>query len=168
MANVFNPGGAAQPFNGAFRAEDLTATFGGQSGVGALVQQAQFTVNRTVNMLYEVGSNNVYYVGNRRQGTAQLNRVVSSSDIFKQLLEKFGNMCTPDTLTLTAGGGCGGGGGIVGAIVNAVVGGGNGAAGTVHYDLKNATLTSIGGSVSAQEIIINEQLGFICSDIDVA
>jgi hypothetical protein len=125
--------------------------FGGIDGPGALVQQANFTVNRTVNMIYEIGSNNVYYVGNRSQGQAQLSRVVGSSAKFAELLNKFGNMCEPDVLTLTAKGGCGEQGG---------------GAGTT-YKLLESTLTSIGGSVSAQEIIITEQLGFICSDIDV-
>jgi len=142
--------GKAQTHNGSFRADDLTVFFGGQSGVGALVQQAQFTVQRAVNMLYELGSNNVYYVGNRRQGTANLSRIVGSSGAFKQLLSKFGDMCKPDTLTLTAGGGCG-----------------NQSGSSVTYDLANATLTSIGGSVTAQDIVITEQLAFICSDIDV-
>ena len=150
MANsIFNSGGSSQTHNGSFRAEDLTVDFGGQSGVGALVQQAQFTVQRAVNMLYELGSNNVYYVGNRRQGTANLSRIVGNSSTFRQLITKFGDMCKPDTLTLTASGGCGG------------------ASGTVNYDLLNATLTSVGGSVTAQDIVITEQLAFICSDIDI-
>jgi hypothetical protein len=149
MASIFNSGGSEQKHNGSFRAEDLTVDFGGQSGIGALVQQAQFTVQRTVNMIYELGSNNVYYVGNRRQGTANLSRVVGSSAAFRQILTDFGNMCTPKTLTLTAAGGCGG------------------QTGTVNYDLLFATLTSIGGSVTANDIVINEQLAFICSDIDV-
>ena len=149
MPSIFNSGGKEQTHNGSFRAEDLTVDFGGQSGIGALVQQAQFTVQRTVNMIYELGSNNVYYVGNRRQGTANLSRVVGSSTAFRQLLTKFGDMCKQDTLTLTAAGGCGG------------------QSGTVNYDLLYATLTSIGGSVTANDIVINEQLAFICSDIDV-
>jgi hypothetical protein len=149
MPSIFNAGGPEQTHNGSFRAEDLTVDFGGQSGVGALVQQAQFTVQRTVNMIYELGSSNVYYVGNRRQGTANLSRVVGSSTAFRELITKFGDMCEPDTLTLTAAGGCGG------------------QSGTVNYDLLHATLTSIGGSVTANDIVINEQLAFICADIDV-
>lgn len=149
MPSIFNSGGPAQTHNGSFRAEDLTINFGGQSGVGALVQQVQFTVQRTVNMIYELGSSNVYYVGNRRQGTANLSRVVASNTAFRELIAKFGDMCKPDTLTLTAAGGCGG------------------QSGEVNYDLLEATLTSIGGSVTANDIVINEQLAFICADIDV-
>jgi hypothetical protein len=145
MANVF---GSTQKHKGSFRADDLKMTFGGTGGDGALVQQANFTLTRNVNMLYEIGSTNVYYVGNRRQGQAQLNRIVGGSGTMSALLSKFGDMCKPDTITLTASGGCGGGGG------------------SANYNLKEATLTQIGASVTAQEIVITEQLGFIFADIE--
>ena len=154
MANIFGAAGGAnggrQTHNGSFRADDLTLMLAGQSGAGALVQQAQFAVQRTVNMLYELGSNNVYYVGNRRQGTANLSRIVGSSGIFKQLLTDYGDMCTPKMLNLTAGGGCG-----------------KQAGTSVAYDLLDATLTSVGGQVTAQEIVFTEQLAFICTDIEI-
>jgi hypothetical protein len=143
-----SPFGKNQEHKGTFRAEDLKMTFAGGSGDGALVQQANFTVNRTVNFLYEIGSNNIYSVGNRRQGQAQLVRVVGGSSNFKTMVTKYGDMCNPADLDLEGTGGCGG----------VTVG--------VTYKLKKATLTSIGASVTAQEIVINENLGFICSDIE--
>ena len=143
-----SPFGKNQDHKGTFRAEDLKMTFANGSGEGALVQQANFTVNRTVNMLYEIGSNNIYYVGNRRQGQAQLVRVVGGASNFKQMVTKYGDMCNPADLKLEANGGCGG------TTVN------------ITYTLKKATLTSIGASVTAQEIVVNENLGFICSDIE--
>lgn len=154
MANVFGVGAGGkgpQNHNGSFRADDLELTLPSGGGAGALVQQVQFQVQRAVNMLYEIGSNNVYYTGNRRQGTANLSRVVGSSDVFKRLLSDYGDMCNPKSLTMTAKGGCG-----------AQAGGG------VTYELLHATLTSVGASVTAQEIVVTEQLAFICSDIDVA
>lgn len=147
MANYF---GKEQPHKGSFRADDLTMTFAGGSGDGALVQQANFTVTRAVNMLYEIGSTNIYYVGNRRQGQAQLQRVVSGSALFKTLLEKYGDMCEPEMLTLTASSGCGG------------------AEGEVTYNLKEATLTQVGAAVTSQDVIITETLGFIFADLDIA
>ena len=147
MASVFDS--KTQAHKGSFRAEDLKMTFAGQDGDGMLVQQAQFTVTRTVNMMYEIGSNNVYYVGDRKNGQAQLNRVVGGSANFRTLVTNYANLCTPKDLTLTAAGGCGGVGGA-----------------GVTYNLKFATLTSIGGSVQAEQIIVNENLGFLCSDIE--
>jgi hypothetical protein len=146
MANIF---GTEQLHRGSFRADDLKMTFGGQDGDGALVQQANFTLTRNVIMLYEVGSTNVYYVGNRRQGQAQLNRVVGGSSTMSALLNKFGNMCEPDMIKLEASGGCGGAGG------------------SISYTLMEATLTQVGASVTAQEIVITEQLGFIFADLEI-
>lgn len=147
MASVF--GSKTQAHKGTFRAEDLTMTFAGSTGDGMLVQSANFTVNRTVNMMYEIGSNNVYYVGDRKNGQAQLNRVVGGSANFRQLVTDYANLCNPKDLVLEAKGGCGG--------VNVD--------GT-RYNLKFATLTSIGSTVQAEQIIVNENLGFLCSDIE--
>lgn len=146
MANIF---GTEQTHEGSFRADDLKLTFAGGDGAGALVQQANFTLTRQVNMLYEIGSTNVYYVGNRRQGQAQLNRVVGGSGQFQQLVTTYADMCNPDMLTLEASGGCGG------------------AAGGVTYNLMEATLTQIGASVTAQDIVITENLGFIFADLEI-
>ncbi|WP_353208376.1 hypothetical protein [Sphingorhabdus sp.] len=145
MANIF---GSEQTHNGSFRADDLKMTFGGVGGDGALVQQANFTLTRNVSMLYEIGSTNVYYVGNRRQGQAQLNRIVGGKGNFKAMVEKFGDMCSPDTITLEASGGC------------------KAAAGGATYNLMEATLTTVGASVTAQEIVVTETLGFIFADLE--
>jgi hypothetical protein len=140
--------GNKQSHVGSFRAEDLTLTLGGQKAV--LVQQVQFTCNRTVNMLYEIGSNNVYYVGNRRQGQCQMSRVVGGNASMRQLITKFGNMCSPDTLELKATGS----------------GGGKCSQAKRTYTMLDATLTSIGASITAQEIVLTENLGFIFSDLE--
>lgn len=149
MASPFAAGGGKdQLHKQSFRAEDVELDLGGITGDGALVQSVQFTCNRTVNFLYEIGSANVYYVGNRRQGQCQCTRVVGGTATFKTLLTKYGDMCKPQDLTIKAKAGCGSGQ-------------------AVTYKLKFATLNSIGASVTAQEIVINEQLGFVFADIDV-
>jgi len=141
--------GDAQVHGGSITADDVILDFpGGGAAEGALVQQVNFTINRTVNMIYEIGSSNVYYVGNRRQGQAQFNRIVGGSDTFITLLTTYGDMCLPEDLVLSAGvgGGCANGG--------------------VQYVLKEATLTSVGASVTAQDIVVTETLGFIFLDLE--
>jgi len=155
MANPFvngAAGGATQTHKSSFRAKDLKMTFAGQSGDGALVQQANFTVNRAVNFLYEIGSNNVYFVGNRRQGQAALQRVVSTSAVFKELLKTYGDMCKPADIVFTTNSGCS-------ATAASVA--------PANYTLKFATLTSIGASVTAQDVTVNESLQFICVDLEI-
>lgn len=140
-----------QVWNGSFRADDLVMSFGAVDGAGALVQQAQWNIQRQVNMLYEIGSTNIYYVGNRRSGTVTLSRVVGPSDVYEQLLAAAGDMCDPKNLELTALGGCG-----------------PGAAGASRtWTMLTALLTRVGGSVTAQDIVINETLEFMFADLTI-
>lgn len=166
-SSAFAAGGGKDQFhNGSFRADDvqLNWTAGGLAGAiagalglggggktGALVQSAQWTCQRTVNMLYEIGSTAVYYVGNRRQGQAQFTRVVAGSTAFKSLVTSFGNICAPQDLTIDA--------------KQAACKGGTTTGGGVKYTLKSATLTSVGANVNANDIVINEQLGFMFVDL---
>ena len=147
-------GGQDQLYGGSFRADDVTLSFGdGGAKKGALVQSVQFQIQRNVNMLYEIGSTNVYYVGGRRQGNATFQRVVSGSQDFKSMATKFGDICKPDNLVLNAS--------------QAVCGGEEGGAtnGGVTYTLVKATLQSVGATVSANDIVINESLGFMFIDL---
>lgn len=145
-------GGKDQFFNGAFRADDVKLTWtGGGATEGALVQQAQWTCQRTVNMLYEIGSTAVYYVGNRRQGTANFTRVVAGNQTFKNMVKNFGNLCNPQNLAIDG--------------TQAACKGGGVAGGGVKYTLVGSTLTQVGASVTANDIVINEQLGFMFVDL---
>ena len=162
--SVFAPagsGGTDQEFNGSFLADNVRLTWGdaatpapgtgtGGSNGGALVQQVQFQIQRNVNMLYEIGSAKVYYVGGRRQGNATFTRVVSGSSTFRDLATKFGDVCKPANLYLNASqAACGG----------TTTGGG------VNYTLMSATLNSVGASVTANDVVINESLGFMFIDL---
>jgi hypothetical protein len=138
------PFGAEQTLEGVVIAEDVTLTVAGD--VAAVAQQLQFTLNRTVNVLYEIGTVKAYYVGNRRQGQGQLNRVVAGAANFGGIVTTLGDMCAPTEISLQ-GSACKGNGNSV-------------------YLLKNVTLTSLGGSVTAQDIIITETLGFVFLDLD--
>lgn len=142
-----------QTWNGSFRADDLKMTFAsGGDGAGALVQQASWNVRREVQMIYEIGSPNIYYVGNRRSGTIQLQRVVTASDVYQQLIDTFGDMCSPESFELEASGGCGG----------------EQAQSTRTYTMTHAIMTSLGASVQAQQIVLNETMDFMFSDMEVS
>lgn len=145
--------GKDQAWNGSFLADYVTLTWPDAGRAeGAIVQQVQFQVQRNVNMLYEIGSPMVYYVGGRRQGTATFTRVVSGSTAFTKLATEFGNICKPKDLFLDA--------------KQAACKGDcpTGTAG-VKYTLKQATLNQIGASVTANDIVINETLGFMFVDL---
>lgn len=151
MPSVYS--GTTQALNGVIRAEDVKLTFPGNTGGadGALVQQAQITCERTVNMIYEIGSSKVYYVGDRRRGTAQFSRVVGGSATFKGMIQQFGDICkAPENHIEMAVGAssCGG------------------TKGTINYKLLSATLNSLGASVTAQDIVVTESMGFMFVDLE--
>jgi len=145
--------GKDQVWNGSFLADNVTLTWPGSGeNNGALVQQVQFQIQRNVNMLYEIGSPNVYYVGGRRQGNATFTRVVSGSTTFTQLATDFGNICNPKDLWLDA-------------KQAACKGEDCGVQGGVKYTLMKATLNLVGASVTANDVVINETLGFMFTDL---
>lgn len=144
MPSVFAGG---QTYNGGFRADQLTLTFGGVDVAGFLVQNVQFSYTQQITMLYEIGSENVYYVGGRAQGTATLARVIGPAPLAAQFIQQFNDLCEPQDINFDASAGCRGGG--------------------LKYTLEDAVLTTVSVSVTAQDVVINEQLQFIFVDLEI-
>lgn len=142
---------------GAFTAENCTLS-GTGLGDGAVVQRVNFSIERPINFIYEIGStgntNNVYYVGGRRRGQAQFERVVGGSATFKAFVKNYGPLCdnTGEDIVLNAKGGCSLGQGALSQ--------------TVTYTLITPRLTTVGASVSAQDIVIMESVGLVFLDLD--
>jgi hypothetical protein len=150
--SVFSPtGGRDQYHGGSFRADDVTLNWtGGGAKDGALVQRAEWRCQRIIQTIYEIGSVAVYYVGNRRQGTATFSRIVTGNNQFKEFAKKFGDICKPENLEIDAKqAGCGE----------------NVTAGGVKYTLVDSLLTELGASVTAQEVVITENMGFQFIDL---
>jgi len=143
MAQPVFAGG--QTHFGGFRADQLTLTFGPTDVRGYLVQNVQFSYTQQVTMLYEIGSDYVYYVGGRTQGTATLSRVIGPSPLAAQFLELYNDICDPKPIAFNASAGCEGGG--------------------LEYELIDAVLTTVSVSVTAQEVVINEQMQFMFVDM---
>jgi hypothetical protein len=146
--------GNVQKINGVIKAENVALHFNNVPTVGAVVQQAQWSCERTVNMLYEIGTQNVYYVGDRRRGTSQFSRVVAGSQNFKAAVTNYGDLCNAgaNTMKLAAGATSCASGGVGGS--------------TISYLLLNVTLTSLGASVAANDIVVTENMGFMFADME--
>jgi hypothetical protein len=143
MPSVFAGG---QTHNGGFRADQLSVTFGGVDVAGFLVQNIQFSYTQQVTLLYELGSEFVYYVGGRAQGTATIARVIGPAPLAGQFITQFNDLCNPQDIEFDASSGCEGGG--------------------ARYTLLDAVLTTVSISVTSQEVVINEQLQFIFIDME--
>jgi len=164
-ANIFE--NKDQTIGGAFTAENCvldlgTGRPGGPSSSGAIVQRVNFSIERPINFVYEIGSSagqtqNVYYVGGRRRGQAQFERIVGGSNVFKSFVDNYGPLCDKpgENIALTANGGC----------PIAAGNNGGGAARGVKYTLKTPKITTLGASVSAQDIVIMESVAMVFLDL---
>jgi hypothetical protein len=101
-----------------------------------------------MNMLYEIGSPDVYYVGDRRRGTIQASRVVAGAQDFKNMIGNYGDLCKAHTNTMT----------ISAGIATGTCGPANNS--TVEYKCNGVVLVNLGASVTAQEIVVTESVGF--------
>jgi hypothetical protein len=160
MANIFE--NTPQTIGGAFTAENCTLDLGVEK---AIVQRVQFSIERPINFIYEIGQSNqpaanVYYVGGRRRGQATFERVVGGSGTFAKFVNNYGPLCdqnqsdTAQDIVLKAKGGCN-------------IGGQNSGA-TITYTLKTPRITALSGSVSAQDIVITESVTMVFLDLDYA
>lgn len=156
MANIFET--KDQAIGGAFTAENCALDLG--AGVtGAIVQRVQFNIERPINFIYEippaVGQDlKVYYIGGRRRGQATFERVVGGSATFQAFIKDYGGLCDKqgNDIKLTAQGGC-------------QIAGGDGQAQTITYILKTPKITALGASVSAQDIVIVENVQMVFLDL---
>lgn len=146
MSAVFTP---AQKWKGSFRADLLKLKFDGV-GPGMLVQNMNFNFQQQVQMIFEVGEPNVYYVGGHAQGSAQVSRIVGPGVALGAFFSKYGDICQPGNCTFSAEGGCGG------------------VSGRVNYTLQHCVLTTVGAGVSAQEIVITESIGMMFANLDIS
>lgn len=169
MPNIFE--NTDQTIGGAFTAENCVMEMTGNNGQaiqGAIVQRVQFTIERPINLIYEIpttaggagqgggvaANQKVYYVGGRRRGQATFERIVGGSGTFKAFVDGYGPLCqsSADNITLTAKGGC-----RIGAAQQ-----GTG----IKYTLKTPRITALGGSVSAQDIVIVENVQMVFLDLE--
>lgn len=144
MPSVFQSG---QVFNGGFRAGELKVSFGGVDVSGFVVQNLNFAFNQQVTTLYEVGSNNVYIVGGRAQGTAAIGRVLGPARFASRFVNTFNDICNPQDMHLSASGGsCR-------------------ASEPLKSTLVDALLLGINTQMSAAEVVVQQQLQFMYIDL---
>lgn len=101
MADVF--GRQDSPFVGAFAADSSVVTVGTVKGARMLIQNIQVGYQQAVNQIFELGSNNRYYVVGRTNGNMSLARIVGPVKMNQDVLKMFGNVCegNPSEKSLT-------------------------------------------------------------------
>lgn len=153
MPDIFNRN--TDTFGGSFAADQAKITFPALiNGVGAdaglLIQNMTASYTQQVTRLFEVGSPAIYYVGGRTAGQASVARIIGPKKIAQEFYSTYGDVCRARTNTLhfSVATGCD---------VNSV--GFARASYTAHF----VVITTIGVSIGAADMLINEQLQMMFS-----
>lgn len=153
MPDIYNRN--TDSFGGSFAADQAKVTFpalinGAGSDAGLLVQNMTANYTQQVSRLFEVGSPAVYYVGGRTAGQASIARIIGPKKIAKEFYSTYGDVCRARTNTLhfSVSTGCDG------SSVNFAR-----ASYTAHF----VVITTVGISLGAADMLINEQLQMMFS-----
>lgn len=156
MADVFQ--GTPMSYGGGFRSDlGMLETVDGISGI--LMQNIQVTYQRPITKIYELGNaaaapfggvgppasgaTNVYYVEGRPQGSLTLARILGFAASINAFYVQYGSACKAGGNTMTL------------ALNSAQCTGGV----QVKLAMSYCVLTSVGVSVNAQQLVINENCG---------
>ena len=171
MANTDIFSRQAQDFGGAFAADGglisfaigpkggatdpLTGT-GGAGGVGLLMQDLSFNYQQAVTRIYELGTAKTFYVAGRAQGQATCGRILGPRGVQIGFYAKYGDVCSPDNvLEFTADTSCHSGPSAGGNNLN------------YKFKMTGVVITSIGITVRANDMIINEQLQMFFASLQI-
>lgn len=148
MADIFSR--ANQNFQGSFASDAAQVAFAGNGsgqvfGVGLLTQNLSINYTQSITKLYEIGTNYTYLVAGRTQGQLSMGRVLGPRPVAAAFYTTYGNVCNAATnnLNFSAQAGCNSQSSTGGALT---------------FGVQNAVIVSIGLSVGAQDMVINEQL----------
>ena len=157
MADVFgrDDGGNA----GTFLSEGGSTSVNG-AGANLLLQNIQVTYQRPINFIFGLGDTKRYMVVGRAQGSFSIGRIVGPAAANANFLSAMADPCkSPNgaSFKIVMGGGCP----IIPPLAAAK-------SKSVTLDLKGAFLTSVGYTIQAQDVMINENLQGVCSSVGVA
>ena len=147
-------------FQGSFASDTAVLKMGTNPAVElGIVQNAQIQFAQSIARIYDVGNTGavgqqavVWYVGGRTQGQATLARVLGpASKGLGEFYKRVGNVCEAanNRLTFTFLAGC------AGAV-------------STTYTLTAAVMVNVGISVSAQDMIVNENVSLMFANLEVA
>lgn len=150
MADIF--GKNEQVYGGGF-SSDLGIIEAGATLSGLMMQSLQITYQRPITKIYDLGvfleATRVYYVEGRPNGSIQIGRIVGFGYSMGAFYTTYGNACKAkeNTLTIKLGSSiCGFSGDKTSGAVS----------GIKSVAMSACVLTSVGMSVQAQQLIVNE------------
>ncbi len=144
-------GRRALEFGGAFAADaariDLNLECGAQlASAGLITQQLNIQYQQPITRLYEVGTQKTYYVAGRPQGQASIARVLGPGVVMAELYSCLGDVCNADQNDLCL------------CIQSGCIDEEDPDFSAMQLGLKNVVLQSLGFSIQAMDMMINEQM----------
>lgn len=150
-------GRAGQEFGGAIAADAARVVFSAPEidgfGVGMLVQNLQLNYQQQITRVYEIGTDKTFYIAGRTQGQANIARIMGPRPVQLGFYTKFGNAClaAENNIDFIADTGCSSRSGTRFSTGNNVY----------AFTLKHAVIISLGISIGAQDMVINEQVAMM-------
>ncbi len=134
--------------------DPLNPTGGINGGVGMLTQNLTFNYSQQITRIYEIGTNYSFYVAGRTQGNLSLGRVIGPRPVAVGFYSKYGDVCKAATnqLDIEMATGCRQIGGFDQVYA---------------FSLKFCVIMSIGVSIAAQDMMINEQLALMFGSLNM-
>lgn len=156
MADVYQRDGIG--FNGAMAADAAKLTFKGlgNDGVGMLAQNINLSYTQQITKIYELGSNNVFYIAGRTQGQVQMARIVGQGSVQRQFYENYGNVCRVDQNNF-----------VLSVSQNCPGSSFTGPTQPSNFDVKQAVINSIGISIQSQDMVVNESVQMIFGSLEL-
>ena len=146
-ADIFQARGA---LGGVFKGTQVELTLGGGGALkGALVQNIAINYSRNVSRIWELGSDDTYYIVGHTEGQAQLSRIVAKADA--DILDALADACTASTNVLNI-------------ATSADVCDDTGE--RFGVSAKGPVLVSRGFAIDAQQFMLTSQAGIMFSGLD--
>lgn len=144
-------------YGGGFASDQCAISFpqvGDNGGeIGLLIQRLGVTYQQQITRLYEVGHEAIYYVGGRTSGELAVDRIVGPKTISAEFYKTYGDLCNARTNTLDLN------------IQTQCVGSQGYYMSGVTYTAHMCVITSIGVTIAAQDMLINESLRIMTSNL---
>lgn len=144
-------------YGGGFAADQCAISFpdiGDQGGeIGLMIQRLGVAYQQQITRLYEVGHEAIYYVGGRTSGEISVDRVIGPKVISSEFYATYGDLCNARTNTLDLN------------VQTQCVGSEGSYISGVTYTAHMCVITSIGVTIAAQDMLINESLRIMTSNL---
>lgn len=146
MASVF---ASPQVYGGSFRADHVQLIIGGEPVGGMVFQGINGSFATQISLLFELGSNFVYYVQGRGTGTAGISMILGPGKLQRRLFQLYGDACNPRDMAFATKNKCD-----------------NQAGYGIAYRLRKAAMNNVGFNAASNDVIAQQNVGLVFVNLE--